>query len=174
MTDIRYPIGRFEAPDELSAEACSALIGQIERAPADLRSSVRGLDDTQLDTPYRDGGWTVRQVVHHLADSHMNAYLRHKLAVTEHEPTIKPYEEKLWAELSDAAGMPIGVSLTLLDALHARWVVFLRSLEGPQFKRRFRHPELGVVPLERNIALYAWHGRHHTAHITALRERKGW
>ena len=174
MTDVRYPIGRFVAPAGLTAGECAELIGQIERAPSGLREAVRGLNDTQLDTPYRDGGWTVRQVVHHVADSHMNAYIRHKLAVTEHEPTIKPYEQKLWAELSDAAGMPIEVSLSLLDALHARWTVFLHSLEPAQYGRLFRHPELGVVPLDRNIALYAWHGRHHTAHITALRERMEW
>jgi hypothetical protein len=127
-----------------------------------------------LNTPYREGGWTVRQVIHHVPDSHMNAYIRFKLALTEHEPTIKPYEEAAWAELSDTRDTPIEVSLALLENLHARWVILLRSMSEADFAKQFRHPALGVVPLEKNVALYAWHCRHHLAHITALRERQNW
>ena len=174
MSDPRYPIGKFTYDGTLTEQQKQQYLNDVELTPANLRAALFGLSEQQLDTPYRNGGWSVRQVTHHVADSHMNAYIRHKLAVTEHEPTIKPYEQKLWAELSDAAGMPIEVSLSLLDALHARWTVFLHSLEPAQYGRLFRHPELGVVPLDRNIALYAWHGRHHTAHITALRERMEW
>lgn len=132
------------------------------------------MNAAQLDTPYRDGGWTVRQVVHHVPDSHVNAYVRFKLALTEAEPTVKPYDEAAWARLSDSVETPIEVSLTMLDALHARWVRVLKSIDGEGWKRTFRHPELGVMPLERNLALYAWHGKHHAAHITNLRERNGW
>lgn len=150
------------------------LIEEIARTPANLRSAVQGLSTKQLDTPYRPGGWTVRQVVHHLPDSHMNSYVRFKLALTEDEPTIKPYAEDRWAELSDTKATPIETSLTLLDSLHARWVALLRSLDSEQWKRNFRHPELGPVSLEKSLALYAWHGRHHVAHIRNLREREGW
>jgi len=132
------------------------------------------LNEAQLDTPYRDGGWTVRQVVHHVPDSHMNAYIRFRLALTEHEPVIKPYDEAAWAELVDAKSAPPEISLTLLDALHDRWVRLLRSMSDADFLKQFRHPELGVVPLEKNLALYAWHGKHHVAHITRLRERMQW
>ncbi len=135
---------------------------------------MAGLSPEQLDTPYRPGGWTVRQVVHHVPDSHINSYIRFKLALTEPEPTIKPYDEALWAELADTPATPVEVSLTLLDSLHGRWVPLLRSLSGADFARQFRHPELGMVRLDGNLALYAWHGRHHVAHITSLRERMGW
>jgi len=132
------------------------------------------LNEAQLDTPYRDGGWTVRQVVHHVPDSHMNAYMRFRLALTEHEPVIKPYDEAAWAELVDGKTAPPEISLALLDALHDRWVRLLRSMTDADFQKQFRHPELGVVPLEKNLALYAWHGKHHVAHITRLRERMQW
>jgi uncharacterized damage-inducible protein DinB len=149
-------------------------IAEIAETPAKLRAAVAGLNEDQLQTPYREGGWTVRQVVHHVPDSHMNAYVRFKLALTETEPLIKPYKEAAWAELADSRETPIEVSLALLDHLHDRWVRLLRSLREEDFARPFRHPELGVVPLERNLALYAWHGKHHVAHITALRERERW
>ncbi|MEK6570441.1 MAG: YfiT family bacillithiol transferase, partial [Bacteroidota bacterium] len=149
-------------------------IQHLADAPANLRGAVRGLSDRQLDTPYRPGGWTVRQVVHHVPDSHLNAYIRFKLALTENEPTIKPYEQQLWAELPDARTGPIEMSLALLEALHKRWVLLLQSLNPSDFNRTFRHPELGLMTLDRTLALYAWHGRHHVAHITSLRERMGW
>jgi uncharacterized damage-inducible protein DinB len=139
-----------------------------------MRAAVAGLTPERFDTPYRPGGWTVRQVVHHVPDSHMNAYVRFKLALTENEPTIKPYEEAAWAELADSASTPVDVSLTLLETLHDRWVRLLRSMTEADFARKFRHPQLGVVPLDKNLALYAWHGKHHVAHITSLRQRMGW
>ena len=139
-----------------------------------MRAAVAGLSDEQLNTPYRPEGWTVRQVVHHVPESHMNSYVRIKLAITEEEPTIKPYFEDRWAQLDDAQQAPVELSLHLMDALHGRWVWFLRSLKDADFQRTFQHPELGIVSLDKNIALYAWHGRHHVAHITSLRERMGW
>ena len=172
MTDLRYPIGKFDGV--CSEERKPQYLADIEQAPALLHAAVKGLTPAQLDTPYRPGGWTVRQVVHHLPDSHMNCYVRFKLALTEDEPTIKPYAEDRWAELADSKATPIEVSLTLLDSMHTRWVALLRSLTPEQWKRRFRHPERGVVSLEQTIAMYAWHGRHHVAHITSLRERNGW
>ena len=174
MTDLRYPIGKFEALKTMTVELRHELISQIAEAPSQLRKAVAGLNPEQLNTPYRDGGWTVLQVVHHLPDSHLNAYVRFKLAVTEHEPTIKPYDEVRWAELSDASESDSEVSLVLLDALHRRWILFLRSLKEEQFQRLFHHPEIGVISLDRTLALYAWHGRHHIAHINALRKRMGW
>ena len=173
MEDLRFPVGRFELPEDPEA-AREALIEQIEQTPTRLRKAIAGLDDAQLDTPYRPDGWTVRQVVHHLADSHMNSYTRFKLAVTEDVPDVKLYDEKLWAELEDGKNAPIEVSLALLEALHDRWVDFLRSLDEAQLARTFRHPDYGEVTVEQNIAMYAWHGRHHVAHITGLRERQGW
>ena len=172
--DLRYPIGPFEFAGPLSADQRQALIGKIAETPKRMRDAVAGLDDGQLDTPYRPQGWTVRQVVHHVPESHLNSYVRFKLAITEDEPTIKPYFEDRWAELDDANQAPIGLSLDLLDALHERWVWFLRSLKPEDFRRTFRHPELGSVSLDKNLALYAWHGQHHVAHITSLRERRGW
>jgi uncharacterized damage-inducible protein DinB len=171
---LRYPIGRFEARPGLSAEQRNVLIDSIASLPADLRAAVSGLSAEQLGTPYRPGGWTVRQIVHHIPDSHLNSYLRFKLAVTEKEPTIKPYDEAAWAELFDARTADIEISLTLLDALHRRWTVFLRSLTDAQFGRAFHHPELGRVTLDGTLQLYAWHGRHHLAHIRELRARRGW
>jgi hypothetical protein len=174
MDDLRYPVGEFRFPTSVSAEDLTRFIEQIAQAPACLRAAITGLADAQLDTPYRPGGWTVRQVAHHVPDSHINSYTRFRLALTEDEPVIKPYEESRWAELADARSMPVEPSLVLLESLHARWVPLLRSLSGADWKRSFRHPELGLVSLENNAALYAWHGRHHVAHITALRERMGW
>lgn len=174
MSDPRYPIGKFSFPAAVSEADRSTFIGHITQVPANLRAAVAGLSPQQLDTPYRDGGWTVRQVAHHVPDSHMNAYVRYKLALTEDVPTIKPYEEARWANLADTGATPIEVSLALLDNLHDRWVRLLRSLGPEDWKREFRHPEMGVVTLEKNLAFYSWHGRHHVAHITELRKRLGW
>jgi len=174
MTDPRYPIGKFHFEGLPSEYQRKALINDIEQAPAALRAAVKDLSPQQLDTPYREGGWTVRQVVHHVPDSHMNAYMRYKLALTEDEPTIKPYAEDRWAELADTKSTPIEVSLVLLESLHERWVQLLGSIGPDDWKRTFRHPELGVVALEKNVALYAWHGKHHVAHISELRKRMGW
>jgi hypothetical protein len=174
MSDPRYPIGKFSFEGPLTEVQRKRLIDDIEQAPSGLRSAVQGLSPQQLDTPYRDGGWTVRQVVHHVPDSHMNAYVRFKLALTEEEPTIKPYMEDRWAKLEDSRSTPLEVSLDLLDLLHNRWVRLLRALKPDDWKRTFRHPELGLVSLEKNLGLYAWHGRHHVAHVTELRKRMGW
>ena len=175
MSDPRYPIGPFVVPASLTPAERADAIEQIAWAPPALRRAVQGLDDARLATPYRDGGWTVRQVFHHVPDSHINAYVRFKLALTEECPTIKPYEQQRWAELGDVAAVPVDVSLTLLTALHARWVALLRGMSDADFARRFVHPEMGrTLTLDQTLAHYAWHGRHHTAHITALRERMGW
>jgi hypothetical protein len=174
MSDLRYPIGKFNYVDSPSPEERTQLIQEIERAPANLRAAVAGLSPQQLDTPYRPEGWTVRQVAHHVPDSHLNAYVRFKLALTEDEPTVKPYFEDRWVKLADTQATPVEVSLALLESLHDRWVRLLRFLQPEDWKRQFRHPELGLVSLEKNLALYAWHGRHHVAHITSLRERNGW
>ena len=174
MSDLHYPIGRFEPVTSLAPAQRVTCIDQIAAAPDGLRRAVTGLDDRQLDTPYRPGGWTVRQVVHHVPDSHLNAYTRFKLACTEDSPTIKTYEEARWAELPEARTAPIDVSLDLLTALHQRWVLFLRLLGPDDFARTVRHPEWGSPTVDFLLAQYAWHGRHHTAHITALRDRMGW
>jgi hypothetical protein len=173
-TDLRYPIGKFERPETITELQRRAFIDAIAEAPTRLASAVAGLTPAQLDTPYRPGGWTVRQLTHHVPDSHMNAYVRFKLALTENEPTIKTYEEARWAELGDTAATPVEISLALLENLHKRWVALLRSLTPADWARKFRHPELGAVSLDQNLALYAWHGKHHVAHITAMRERNGW
>ena len=172
--DPRYPIGKYTPPKDVTAEMRTKAIAEIATAPAGVRAGVRGLTEAQLDTPYREGGWTVRQVVHHLPDSHMNAYIRWRFALTEAEPTIKPYDEGAWANLEDAAHAPVEVSLKLLESLHERWVRLLRSLSAEDFAKTFRHPEYGVKTLDWMLFLYAWHGRHHTAHITELRNGKGW
>ena len=172
--DLRYPIGNFARPEAVTPAALRAWIRDIAECPARLRDAVAGLSDSQLDTPYREGGWTVRQVVHHVPDSHMNAYMRTRFALTEVEPAIKPYDESSWARLEDARTMPVDVSLRLLEALHARWVTLLESLAETDFERAFVHPELGRMTLETQMALYSWHSRHHVAHITGLRARKGW
>lgn len=173
-TDPRYPIGKFSFNGSLTPEQKQQFLNDIEQTPAHLRAAVKGLSDAQLNTPYRDGGWTVRQVVHHVPDSHMNSYIRFKLALTENEPTIRPYMEDRWAELPEARSAPIEVSLALLDSLHGRWMLFLRKLTDADWKRNFRHPDLGLISLEKTLALYAWHGRHHVAHVTTLKEKMGW
>lgn len=174
MEDLRFPVGKFHYQGPVNDQQKQAFMDEIVRAPAKLRTAVQGLSDSQLDTPYRPDGWTVRQVVHHVPDSHLNSYVRFKLALTEDEPTIKTYAEDRWAELSDTKATPIEVSLVLLESLHDRWVRLLRSLTAEQWKRTFRHPELGPMTLEKTLALYAWHGRHHVAHITELRQRMSW
>jgi hypothetical protein len=174
MEDLRYPIGRFNPPKPIPFERIQEAIAVIEACPARARAAIRGLDDAQLDTRYRDGGWTVRQVVHHLADSHMNAYIRTRLAVTENHPAIKPYDEAQWAQLADSKAAPVELSLTLLDSLHSRWVMFLRSLKEADFHRSLFHPESGDLTVDVVTLLYEWHGRHHVAHITSLRERNHW
>jgi uncharacterized damage-inducible protein DinB len=174
MSDLSYPIGKFVWAGPGSAETRARRIDDIAAAPAALRKAVAGLTDAQLDTPYRPGGWSVRQVVHHVPDSHLNAYVRFKLAVTEDNPTVKTYDEAAWAELADVKTVPVATSLALLDAIHERWVAFLRSLTEADWGRSFRHPDLGDVPIAKNLSLYAWHGKHHVAHVTALRDRRGW
>jgi len=174
VEDLSYPVGKFNVEGEITDEQRQLWMAQIGEAPRLFRAAFAGLSEVQLETPYRAGGWTLRQVAHHVPDSHMNSYTRFRLALTEEEPTIKPYEQDRWAELADARTAPIEWSLALLEGLHARWVVLLRSLAAGDWKRTFKHPELGLMTLERNLALYAWHGRHHTAHVTALRQRMGW
>ena len=174
MTDLRFPIGKFTYHGPFTEDQKHASIEDIAQTPANLRAAIKGLSTAQLDTPYRPGGWTVRQLAHHVPDSHMNAYVRFKLALTEDDPTIKTYEEGRWAELDDTKTTPVDVSLALLESLHDRWVRLLRSLTPDEWKRTFRHPELGAMTLEKTLALYAWHGRHHATHITSLRERNGW
>lgn len=174
MNDLRYPVGKPEGRQQFTPEERRALFDEIAAAPERLRKAVAGLSDQQLDTPYRDGGWSVRQVAHHVPDSHLNAYIRTKLALTENEPTIKPYDEAAWAKLADSRDTPVEVSLSIFDNVHRRWLTLLRSLREEDFARTFRHPEHGVRTLDWLVGLYAWHGRHHTAHITSLRERNGW
>lgn len=174
MDDLRYPVGRFKYDGPPNEEQRRAFFGDLADAPANLRAAIKGLSEAQLDTPYRPGGWTVRQVVHHVPDSHMNSYVRFKLALTEEEPTIKPYAEDKWAELADTKATPVEVSLTLLDSLHDRWLRLLRSLTPNDWKKTFLHPALGPMTLEKTLALYAWHGRHHVAHITELRNQMSW
>jgi len=174
MDDLRYPVGRFEPPAEMGGVERERFIAEIEAVPAHLARALDGLEPDRLETPYREGGWTVRQVAHHLPDSHLNAYVRFRLALTEDEPTIKPYLEDRWAELPDSRTAPVEVSLRLLEALHRRWALTLRAIEADQWKRAFRHPERGPMSLDRALALYAWHGRHHVAHVTSLRQRMGW
>jgi uncharacterized damage-inducible protein DinB len=172
--DLRYPIGKFSGRAAGNDAERQNFLKDVEEAPAKLKAAVQGLSEKQLDTPYREGGWTVRQVVHHVPDSHLNSYIRFKWALTEDEPTIKAYYEDRWAELQDSKTTPIQVSLTLLECLHQRWTNLLRSFQADDWNKTLRHPELGVMTLDKMLALYAWHGRHHVAHITALRERMGW
>ena len=175
MADPRFPIGPFQMePETLTDAARAGFIAQLAAAPAQLRAAVADLNDAQLDTPYRDGGWTVRQLVHNVADSHMNGYIRTKFALTEDAPAIKTYEEADWAKLGDTQTTPIATSLALLDALHERWANLFRSLTPAEYARTFKHPDWGLVTVDKQLALYAWHGRHHTAHATSLRERMGW
>ena len=174
MNDLRYPVGRFDPKGALPAGGRSALITSLAAAPARLRAAVEGLSDAQLDTPYRDGGWTVRQVVHHVPESHMNAYIRMKWGLTEDAPLIKTYDENLWAQLPDDRTAQIQPSLALLEALHQRWVLLLDRMSDTDYARTIKHPEWGQVDLLMLLKLYEWHGRHHVAHITALRDRSGW
>jgi len=178
MVDLRYPVGMFEWTIPASAsQAANNRAGYIEAIaalPSQMRAAVRDLRPEQLDTPYRPDGWTVRQVVHHVPDSHMNAYIRFKLALTEDQPPIKPYKEAEWAKLADTGATPVEVSLQLLAALHTRWVELLRAMKASDFERTLYHPEHGALTLDRMLAMYAWHSKHHLAHITALRERMGW
>jgi hypothetical protein len=171
--DLRFPIGDFRREDAVPENRARHVL-EIESAPAELRTAVKGLRSDQLDAPYRPGGWTVRQVVHHMPDSHMNAYVRVKLALTEEVPTIKPYDEARWAELGDTRTTPIDTSLALFESLQQRWVYLLRSLTAADFSRRLQHPERGTISIDDVVAIYAWHGRHHIAHITSLRRRNGW
>ncbi|MDE3201301.1 MAG: bacillithiol transferase BstA [Acidobacteriota bacterium] len=173
LDDLRYPIGRFSAPASSGPETRAAQIQTLRQLPEQLNAAVAGLNDAQLDTPYREGGWTVRQLIHHLADSHANSYVRFKLALTEDWPTIKPYDEAAWAELADSS-LPIDISLTLLTSLHQRWVALLESLSDDDFRKGYVHPESGRQNLAVVLAVYDWHSRHHTAHIVNLRTRKGW
>lgn len=175
MTDLRYPIGNFSYDGAMTDARRATCVTRIAAAPAALRAAVAGLSDAQLDAPYRPGGWTVRQVVHHVPDSHLNAYVRIRLALTEDTPTIKPYEEARWAELPDARTLPVEASLTLLEALHLRWVSLLGGLGAADGARQLRHPEHGrLMTIDELIAMYAWHGEHHVAHVTGLRARNGW
>ena len=172
--DPRFPIGKLEIPTTVTPALRQSAIATIAATPANFRAAVKGLTDAQLDTPYREGGWTVRQVVHHLPDSHLNAYVRLKLALTESSPTIKAYAEDKWAELADSSSTPIEVSLTLLESLHTRWDVLWRSLKPQDFSRKLIHPDHGERTIDWLVFVYAWHGQHHTAHITELRKRKNW
>ena len=172
--DLRYPIGTFQVPSAITSADRGAWMHDIETLPQRLKKAIAGLSDAQLDQAYRPGGWTVRQVVHHVADSHINSYVRFRLALTEDSPTIKPYDEAAWAKLADSQVARVEVSLHLLEALHARWVILLRSLKSSDLERTFVHPERGEISLVQALGEYAWHGRHHVAHIEKLREQQGW
>jgi hypothetical protein len=172
-SDLRYPIGQEPAFEPISTATRENSIEAIAQLPASIRAAVDGLSDAQLDTPYRPGGWTVRQLVHHVADSHLHAYLRLKWALAEEGPTIKPYDERTWAELPDSA-MAVAVSLGILDGIHARWVALYRAMNAAQFARTFHHPERGPLTLDHHLHIYVWHSRHHVAHVTELRRREGW
>lgn len=174
LNRLRYPIGRLQYPEQITTTQRQAWIEAIENLPSDLRNATEDLTDEQLETPYRPGGWTVRQVVHHVADSHVNSYVRYRRALTEENPTVSAYDENIWAQLPDARSAPVDVSLRLLGALHARWTALLKELTPEQWKRTYNHSKSGTVPLDKALALYAWHGRHHLAHITSLRDRMGW
>lgn len=174
MSDPRYPIGEFRNPATFTPADIRRAIDHIGACPKELRAAVNGLSDAQLDTPYRDGGWTVRQVVHHMADSHVNAYIRSKLAVAEHHPRVTAYDQDDWVKFDDGRAAPVTMSLALLDGLHERWVTYLRSLPESAFQRTLDHPENGTMTLAHVVFLYEWHSRHHVAHITSLRRRMGW
>jgi uncharacterized damage-inducible protein DinB len=174
MDNLRYPIGQFEVDTEITDDIRNGWIDEIAETPRKLRKALEGLTQEQIDTPYRPGGWTVRQVVHHLPDSHLNGYLRFKLALTEEQPTIKPIFEDRWAKLEDSRVTDIETSLVLLEVLHQRWITLLRSLNTEDFYRTFNNPESGILTLNTALGLYAWHGQHHIAHITSLLERMGW
>lgn len=175
LETLRYPVGKFSFPEQISAEEISSMLKTIEELPAKLRNAVSNMNDDQLNTPYREGGWTLKQVVHHLFDSHANSYMRMKFAMTEDNPTIKPYFEDRWAELEDGKSAPVELGLELLELLHKRWIIFLRSMSEKDLKRTFVHPDnKRSQTIAQTIALYAWHSRHHLAHITELKKRMGW
>ena len=174
LETLRYPVGRFEPAGRIPSGERAAFLDSIAATPARFRAAVAGLSDAQLDTPYREGGWTVRQLIHHMPDSHVNAYVRFKLALTEDNPRIKAYEEAEWAKLEDSRTTPVETSLTLLDTLHQRWDRLLRSMPDEDFQRTLDHPEMGALSLDTMTRLYEWHGRHHVAHVVRLRERMGW
>jgi len=175
MTDLRYPIGQADLSEPATPEKRATWIADIDGCPAALRAAIAGLAPAQLDTPYRPGGWTVRQVVHHVPDSHTNAYVRFKQALTQDAPTIMAYDEAKWAELADSRTVPIDVSLTFLESVHTRWLALLRAMPADAFARVYVHPEYQRrFTLDEALHLYAWHSRHHVAHITALRAREGW
>ena len=174
MTDPRYPVGKFPGKRKLAPEERKHMIHSISEAPKRFREAVKGLNDQQLDTPYREGGWTVRQVIHHLADSHMNAYIRMRFTLTENNPTVKAYDENLWAKLEDARTAPVEPSLNMLDGIHHRWMLLLNSLGDVDFERSMQHSENGSMTLDDHLIDYEWHGRHHAAHITSLRAAKNW
>ncbi|OLN21492.1 metal-dependent hydrolase [Domibacillus antri] len=174
MKELRYPIGRFIIPENITDSQRQQWIQEIREAPGQLRKSVKDLTKEQTDTPYREGGWTIRQVVHHISDSHLNGYVRFKLALTEEQPLIRGYIQEKWANLEDTKKTPLEVSISLLESLHERWIVLLNSLQRQDFMKEFNHPESGLATLETALGLYAWHGRHHIAQITSLRKRQGW
>jgi uncharacterized damage-inducible protein DinB len=172
--DLRYPLGPFDRPESIFPDLRLSALATLADLPSQLHNAVHGLDHTQLNTPYREGGWTLRQLIHHIADSHMNAFIRVRLALTEEAPTIKPYDQAAWAELHDSTAAPIEWSLALIENLHARWVMLLQSLADAQWQRTFTNSERGPMSIELATLLYAWHSRHHTAHITHLRRREEW
>jgi hypothetical protein len=174
LEDLRYPIGPFVAPASSMPGIRAAHIHTIQTLPERVDAAIEGLSGAQLDTPYREGGWTLRQVVHHIADSHANAYLRFKLALTEDWPTIKPYKEAAWAELADSKTLPLTASLAMIEGIHGRWFALLDAMSFDDFHKGFNHPEYGSVPLTKALAMYDWHSRHHLAHISELRKKKGW
>lgn len=174
IEDLRFPIGNFNPPETIPTEMRDDFIQTIEELPAKLRAVVSDLTDEQLDTPYRPEGWTVRQLVHHIADSHINSFCRFKLGLSEDSPTIKPYDEAVWANMTDSKNAPIDLSLNIIDGVHARWTMILKSMTRNDFERKINHPERGTMSLNAMLALYDWHSRHHTAHITRLRQRNGW
>ncbi len=174
LEKLKYPIGHFKSPQQIDLNTVKKWIQEIEELPSQLSAVVKNLSEAQLDTPYRDGGWTVRQIVHHIGDSHLNSYVRLKLALTEEQPTIKPYDQDLWAKLPDYSLFPVKDSLKFIELLYKRWVILLKALDKNQIERTFIHPESGIVVLKKNIGMYAWHGQHHLAQIKALRQRKSW
>jgi hypothetical protein len=171
MADLQYPIGKFSFPQSITADQRQQWIADIAELPAKFRAAAAALTEQQLAIPYRSGGWTARQVIHHVPDSHLNAYVRFKLALTETDPVIKPYDEAAWAKLVDSVETPVEISLAMLDCLHQRWVHLLRNITNADFARTFRHPDLGSVRLDQNLALYAWHGKHHTGHLISVHSR---
>jgi hypothetical protein len=172
--DLRFPMGKFDSTQEVNSEMRSGFIQTIEVLPYKFRQAVKGLNNEQIDTPYRPEGWTVRQLVHHIADSHINSFCRFKLGLSEDTPTIKPYDEASWAEMADSKNAPIDLSLNMIDGVHARWALLLKSMSDADFDRNINHPERGSMSLNSMLSLYDWHSKHHTAHVTKLRERNNW